>query len=610
MQRTLLACCVFFLSVPPGRADTWVKIKSPHFTVISNASEKQARQVALGFEQIHAVFTTLLSGLRTDSGAETIVIAPKDLETFKSLMPHRKNAELIAGEFFKGWEKDHVIVRLDIPDENREVVYHEYVHKLLHLNFTRLPAWLDEGMAEFYGNTWMRSDGVYIGAPSPRISDLKSQTIIPLETILSVSHNSPYYSGGDARKIGMFYAESWGLTHFLTFGKGMENGRKMNTYVGALQKGVESQKAFQQAFGDLGEIEKQFRDYISRFLFPAVRLDNLQKIDPATFTGGAMSASETDANLGGYYTYAGEVDIASQRLGNALKGDPKSPLAHENEGFLYFGQGKDEDAAKEFDQAVTLEPNDYLALYYQAMLKYHGKTDSDSISQLNAAMEKVVQLNPRFAPALIVKSQVYVHQKKLQDAYNTSVQAQRLEPDRAGYQTNSAAILLLGHNYPEALKLADSVAIRWAGSDSAEALAVAAQARKQGKIEQTAEEKVQEDLEMEYAKDTTPVEGVIQSVHCEKSKPMELVLLIGEKQWKFHSGKAQGVGFSDTIWYGADHFNACGHIEGFNAVVRFIPSPTPVEDNEMRWLEIRDELIPSSISAVQTGAAGASPAGD
>jgi hypothetical protein len=229
------------------------------------------------------------------------------------------------------------------------------------------------------------------------------------------------------------------------------------------------------------------------------------------------------------------------------------------------------------------------------MLKYHGKTDADSLAQLGAAMDKVTHLNPNFAPAVVVRSQILVRQKKLQEAYNTSMQAQRLEPDRAGYLTNSAAILLLGHNYASAVKTGETVAARWTSSDGAEALAVVAQARRLGKIEQTAEEKTQEDQEMEYAKGTTSVEGIIQSTHCEKSKPMELELQSGDKILKFHNGKSFGVGFSDTLWYGTDHFTACYHVEGMNAVVRYTPSTKPSEEEEMQWLEIRDELIPSSL---------------
>jgi hypothetical protein len=191
--------------VVPIDAETWVKVTSPHFTVISNGSEKQARQTALGFEQIHAIFAMALPGLRTDSGAETIVIAAKDESTLKDLLSpaEKKRADNIGGEFRKGWEKDYVLVRLDISDENRNVVYHEYVHKLLALNFTRIPVWLDEGLAEFFGNTQWNSSGVFIGAPSPRISLLRARTPYPLQTVLSVGRNSPYYRDED--KAGLFF---------------------------------------------------------------------------------------------------------------------------------------------------------------------------------------------------------------------------------------------------------------------------------------------------------------------------------------------------------------------------------------------------------------------
>ncbi len=606
MRRLLFASCAFLLGALPGKADTWVKVKSPHFTVISNGSEKQARQVALGFEQIHAVFSSTIPGLRTDSSAETVVIAAKDESTFAELLPSdKKLVSHLAGLFMKGWEKDYVIVRMDIPDENRNVVYHEYIHKLLHLNFTRMPVWLDEGLAEFYGNTWMRSDGIFIGAPSPRLSELRSRTMYPLETILSAGHESPYYR--DADKAGMFYAESWGLTHYLMFGPEMEQGRKMNVYLSSLQSGVESNKAFEQAFGNRQDVEKNFRTYANRFTYGAMRFDKMQKIDLSTFDGGTMAPPEVDARLGGFYTRQHEFEIAEKRLAAALSKDAQSGLAHENQGFFDFVQGKDEEAQKEFDTAVMLSPDSYLAVYYQAMMRYHGKKDADSLAQLDAAMTKVMQLNPRFAPALVVRSQIYVQQGKLQEAYNTSVQAQRLEPDRGGYLTNSAAILLLGRNYPAALKTATTVAARWDATDSAEALAVVDQARRLGKIEPSAEEKAREDQEMEYAKDTTAVEGVIQSVACEKSRPTELILQNGGNTLKFHYAKAFGVGFSDTLWYGEDHFSECHHIEGMNAVVRYKPSPDSSGESEMRWLEIRDELIPNSLPAAQADKTTSSP---
>jgi Flp pilus assembly protein TadD len=317
------------------------------------------------------------------------------------------------------------------------------------------------------------------------------------------------------------------------------------------------------------------------------------------FAGGPMSKGETDARLGSFFTYMRELDEANQKLTAAAAEDPESSLAHENTAFLYFQQGKDEEAVKEFDEAVKLDPTSYLPLYYQAMMKYHGKTDADSLMRLDTALETVLRLNPRFAPAIVVRSQIYVREGNLQEGYNTAVQAQKLEPDRAGYHTNVAAILLLGHNYINAVKVASSVASRWTTSDSAEALAVVNQARRLGKIEQTPDERSQEDAEMDYAKNTTAVEGIVKSVTCEKSKPMELVLQSGDKNLNFRAGKTYGVGFSDTLWYGADHFDACHHLEGMKAVVRYAPANHQAQEDEMRWLEIRDELIPATDAAAK-----------
>jgi len=185
-----LLCFLLVSLSPVWAAGNWVRVRSPHFTVLSDGTEKQARDIAIGFEQIHAVFTQALPGLRTDSGAETIVIAPKDERTFVQLAPwQKKQSAQIAGEFHQGWEKDFVVVRLDFPDETRDTVYHEYIHKLLHLNFTRMPVWLDEGLAEFFGNTLFRSNQILIGAPSPRINFLRGKNT------LSAPNHSHYRPG-------------------------------------------------------------------------------------------------------------------------------------------------------------------------------------------------------------------------------------------------------------------------------------------------------------------------------------------------------------------------------------------------------------------------------
>ena len=39
----------------------WIEIKSPHFSVVTDAGEKRGRETAMRFEQMRAVFGTLLT---------------------------------------------------------------------------------------------------------------------------------------------------------------------------------------------------------------------------------------------------------------------------------------------------------------------------------------------------------------------------------------------------------------------------------------------------------------------------------------------------------------------------------------------------------------------
>lgn len=89
MRIPALIATLAFLFVSPrlyGAEESWVKVQTPHFLVLSNGSVKDARDVATNFEQIHAVFAQVFPNLRTDASAQTIVLAVKDEKTFVELL--------------------------------------------------------------------------------------------------------------------------------------------------------------------------------------------------------------------------------------------------------------------------------------------------------------------------------------------------------------------------------------------------------------------------------------------------------------------------------------------------------------------------------------------
>ena len=576
----------------------WVEVRSEHFRVVCNGSEKQARHVAQGFEIIHNVFAQSLSRLRTDSGAEVTILGARDEQTMKTLLPAfwaAKGHGKPAGVFIKGWEKDYAVVRMDVESDSYEVIYHEYIHKLLELNFARLPVWLNEGLAEFYGTTAVRGGRTILGAPSARLYLLRRGTPYPLSKFLTAGRNSAYYNSED--KVAMYYAEAWGLTHFLTFGKDMGNGVRMNDFLRKLQLGVEEQTAFREAFGDPEVIKKEFETYINRLAFSGFIVQTPAKIKEDNLPTRELSAAEADAVLGSFYSYTGNQEVAKNKLDAALSENPKLWQAHENLAFLEFREGREQDAKGEFDQALALNPQAYLSLYYRSELAARHNTDAESLGNLNTAMVEVERLNPRFAPAYVAQSRIYAQQGKFNEALAAANKAAELEPDRAGYITNVARILIAGKYFGKASEVARYVAGRWERSDRAEALEVLDEARTLGKITPSEDEKKWESDLMQYAEGTSATRGVIQSVTCKPSPDKdaggrrvaaEVVLQSDDRTIAFPIEKGLSTGWSDTLWYGSDHFTPCHYLEGRHAVARY--KEEPGKPPELRWLEIRDDL--------------------
>src|SRR5208283_4382679 len=67
--------------------DVWIEVRTPNFTVIGNAGEKEARKIADQFEQIREVFHSAFPTLRTEIGKPVVIFAVKNEESLKLLLP-------------------------------------------------------------------------------------------------------------------------------------------------------------------------------------------------------------------------------------------------------------------------------------------------------------------------------------------------------------------------------------------------------------------------------------------------------------------------------------------------------------------------------------------
>ena len=589
MPRFLFLLTLLLLGITPrvnyAGEKPWIEVRSANFRVLTNGSANDGRRVAREFEQMRAVFAVGFPKMRLETGAPFLIFAPRDEYAMKAMAPNfwKGGGPKPAGLFQRGWERQYAVIRLDQDVPGRyNVVYHEYVHTLLHANFRWLPTWLDEGLAEFYGNTRFEQSKMYVGAPSTRVYRLQRGALIKLDELISENPWRKYRN--DDERIDMFYSEAWALVHYLIFDPGMDQGKKLNKFYNALLQGEDQKKAFQDAFGDFKDIEDGLSKYVRKFMFTSYAMQNPPQITEKDFASRPLSVGETEAELGTYRLFSHDNEEARAAIEQALHEDSGLALAHETLGFLNFADGKDEPAKAEFEKAHSADPQRYLSLYYGTMLSPLRKSDTpaDQLT-LRATMYDVLKANPRFAPAFVELAMVKARQGDYVNALTLARRAEDLEPSRAGYHLLVGRILLaLGRN-DEAAKQATFVAERWHGPDHDEAIELWSALPGEKRPSDTT-------LVSDALNGTQTSRGTLLSVACAGKEGTTVVIQNAEGTQTFNSTGVHMLGYSDTLWFGTDHFTLCHHLEGLRAIVHYKPSADKKSAGEWVELELREDL--------------------
>lgn len=269
LLKGLLAGLLLASSSAGAKHENWLEVRSPHFIVVSNAGEKQARKTAQQFEQIRTLFQSSLAVARGHPTPVITILAMKDEKSLSEVLPEywTKGHVHPAGWFAYRMDQFYIALDLTAQGENPyQVVYHEYYHSLTMPYFPNLPAWLSEGLADFYGNSEIKGNVATMGnASAAQIEGLRQNKLIPLDVLFKVDHHSPYYN--EQNKTSVFYAESWALTHYLMIGDKQSHRQMLLDYAAAVSQGASADAAAAKAFGDIGALQKALNNYVSKYSF-------------------------------------------------------------------------------------------------------------------------------------------------------------------------------------------------------------------------------------------------------------------------------------------------------------------------------------------------------
>jgi tetratricopeptide (TPR) repeat protein len=427
------------------KPENWVEVRSPHFSVVSNSSEKQARRVADQFERMRSVFRTLFPKIQIDTLGSITVLAIKDEKAFRELEPAEylaKGQLKLGGLFLRGADKNYVLLRLDAEGEHPyAVVYHEYTHLLLS-RAERMPLWLNEGLAEFYQNTDIREKEVALGQPSPEnLLLLRQNRLLPLATLFAIDHTSPYYH--EENKGSIFYAESWALTYYLVLKNSREKTNQLADYAQLLSQQVDAVTAATRVFGDLKQLQSALEGYVRQWSFQYFRIPGATDVDDTAFQSRALPDAQADAVRADFLAYNQRTADARALLGRILREDPNNVLAHETMGFLEFQERHIEEARNWYAQAVKLDSQSYLAHYYFAAISMNGPLDAAEEVQVESSLRASIKLNPNFAPSYDRLAMfLALRRRNLDEAHMMALSAVALEPGNLSYRMDTANVLL------------------------------------------------------------------------------------------------------------------------------------------------------------------------
>jgi tetratricopeptide (TPR) repeat protein len=440
----------------------WIEVRSPHFVVASNAGEKEARRIADQFEQIRTLFHTAFGSLRVDPAQPVVILAAKNENTMKMLLPEDwevKGHVHPAGLYQQGEDKHYVILQLDSAGANPfHSLYHEYTHAMMHLNFTGLPLWLDEGLAEFYGNSRLGEKESRIGTiDETHLYILQQNKLLPIETLLNVERSSPYYN--EANQASVFYAESWALVHYLIMDPEAQQRHLMKNFLTTWDKSGNQIEAAQQVFGDLKHFGQMIEGYSRQASFRVGLLKNGQQAADKSYAVRSLPAGEVLALRGDCATHRNKLELAKPLVEQAVEAEPNLPLSHEALGYYLYRKGDQSGADREMKKAMELGSTSFVAPYYHGMLLVHGGLAGAEVAhEAIESFQKAAQINPQFAPAFEGLAQTYAYSPETQkQAVDAGIRAAKLDPTTRAYAVNVVYLLLNNNQDADAKQLAQRI---------------------------------------------------------------------------------------------------------------------------------------------------------
>ncbi len=406
LRRVVLGLAWAGLAVAtPARADDWIEVKSPYFTVVSEASESRTRAWAVQFELFRQAMQTLMPMPPGAVEPVTLVLFRSDrrLRPFKPV-EHGKPAKM-SGYFSRALGRNVIALAIDGDWEIvQQVVCHEGVHWHMAGAARDLPRWMEEGLAEVFGNFEIAGNEFIVGKPRPDYrTNVRVMKPMPMATLMTREQLA--YNGKHGRETKLFYYQSWAMMHALLFapdGMGYANFAKfLNQTPGSDDPVKELELGLGRSAADL---QRMLETHLERSRVNYLRVKFDRKSVEANFKARPLAAGEADLVLGGLLLCVNQLEEARAYLLRAEAALPDDPRTAESWALLNLAQGDMDGMERQFRTAFRRGSESYVGHYLLALQEWQaaGRSVAGEVGITKAVDEYLacLRLRPQFVPAM------------------------------------------------------------------------------------------------------------------------------------------------------------------------------------------------------------------
>ncbi|HEX8822599.1 MAG TPA: DUF1570 domain-containing protein [Archangium sp.] len=247
---------------PLAKGAPWHRATSTHFHIRTSLDEDSARRAARELERLRDALRSMWGPAFDPPGrVDVLLLRGRELAEF---------TEQHVGGFLAEDENDVPLLVMGVRGErfeelgDRPTLAHELAHYLTRFVLLRDSRWVTEGLATFLETVRLGEGpaGTVLGHPHPdHLKYLRAHGVLTLETLWRWDERPEL----EDPRLRDLYASSWLWVHYL-FGMHLE---RLTRFEQALYEAREPRRAWEEAFGDAGDLEKGLQEYVRANVYHA-----------------------------------------------------------------------------------------------------------------------------------------------------------------------------------------------------------------------------------------------------------------------------------------------------------------------------------------------------